>query len=172
MRSRQFDLSIQRVIFAGRRSNMERLVYKYFSDDDFLRISGKIAEAEKTTSGEIRIAIKEKKHFLEWNKSIRLLAEKEFFKLGMDKTRDRTGILLYLLLRDRQFYILADSGIHELVGDAAWNRIRDEMQHKFAAGKFREGILWGIEHVGLVLTKHFPVKPDDTNEISNEVVIE
>jgi uncharacterized membrane protein len=151
---------------------MERLVYNYFTDDDFLRISGTISKAEKTTSGEIRVAIKEKKHLLEWKKNIRQLAEKEFFKLGMDRTRDKTGILLYLLLRDRQFYILADSGIHEKVGDETWNKIRDEIQHRLGSGKFRDGILWGIERVGLVLSEHFPIKPDDTNEISNEVVIE
>ena len=151
---------------------MERLIYNYFSDDDFLRISNKITKSEKTTSGEIRVAIKDHKHFVDRKKSIRQLAEKEFYKLNMHATRDKTGILLYLLLNERQFYILADKGIHEKVGDETWHKIRDQIQEKFKEGHFSSGILWGIEHVGQVLTKHFPIKPDDANEISNEVAID
>ena len=151
---------------------MEQLIYNYFTDDDFLRISNKIKLSEKTTSGEIRVAIKDHKHFSERKKTIRQLAEKEFYKLNMQATRDNTGILLFMMLKERQFYILADKGIHEKVGDETWNKIRDQIQDKFKEGQFSEGILWGIEHVGAVLTKHFPIKPDDVNEISNEVVID
>jgi uncharacterized membrane protein len=151
---------------------MERLIYNYFTDDDFLRISNKIKDAEKTTSGEIRVAVKDHKHFFDRKKTIRELAEKEFYKLNMQATRDKTGILLYLLLNERQFYILADKGIHEKVGDETWHKIRDQIQEKFKEGNFSAGILWGVEHVGQVLTKHFPIKLDDSNEISNQVVID
>ena len=151
---------------------MEHLVYKYFNDDDFLRISDRIEKAEKSTSGEIRVAVRSKKHFLDRKKEIRQLAEQEFFKLGMYRTIGRTGVLLFLLLKEKQFYILADSGIHHKVGDETWNRIRDEIQHRFKNGRFCEGILWGIDHVGEVLTRHFPSNGDKSNEISNEVVIE
>jgi uncharacterized membrane protein len=153
-------------------SKMERLIYHYFSDDDFLHISGKIKEMEKTTSGEIRVAIKEKRHFLQRKRTIHQLAVEEFHKLNMHNTRDKTGILLYLLLHDRLFYILGDQGIHEKIGDETWAQIRDEIQTHFKDGNFPEGILWGIERVGKILTEHFPIKPDDTNELSNEVVIE
>ncbi|MCL4548323.1 MAG: TPM domain-containing protein [Bacteroidetes bacterium] len=151
---------------------MDGLIYNYFSDDEFLRVSNKIKNAEKTTSGEIRVAIKEHRHFLDRKKNIRQLAEKEFHKLNMHNTRDKTGILLFLLLRDRQFYILADQGIHEKVGNETWDKLRDEIQQKFQNGNFCDGIIWGVERVGKILTKHFPVKPDDTNELSNEIVIE
>jgi uncharacterized membrane protein len=151
---------------------MERLIYNYFSDDDFLRISNKIKDAEKTTSGEIRVAVKDHKHIFDRRKSIRQLAENEFHKLNMHATHDKTGILLFLLLKERQFFILADQGIHEKVGDETWHKIRDQIQEKFKEGHFTSGIFWGIEHVGQVLTKHFPIKADDVNEISNEVVID
>jgi uncharacterized membrane protein len=151
---------------------MGQLVYQYFSDDDFLRISNKIKENEKNTSGEIRIAIKDHKHFLDRKKDIRLLAEKEFYKLNMHQTRDNTGILLYLLLEEKQFYILADKGIHQKVGDDTWLKVRDEIQSHFKEGNFCRGILWGIDRVGKILAEHFPIKSDDTNELSNEVVIE
>ena len=151
---------------------MDRLIYNFFSDDDFLRISGKIKEMEKNTSGEIRIAVKEKKSFSDRKKNIRALAEKEFYKLNMHNTRDKTGILLYLLLNERQFYILADKGIHEKVGDETWLKVRDEIQLHFHDGKFSQGLIWGIERVGKILSEHFPIKEDDTNELSNKIIIE
>jgi len=151
---------------------MDRLIYNFFSDDDFLRISNKIKEMEKNTSGEIRIAVKEKKSLLDRKKNIRILAEKEFYKLNMHNTRDKTGILLYLLLNERQFYILADKGIHEKVGDETWHKVRDEIQLHFHDGKFSQGLIWGIEKVGKILSEHFPIKADDTNELSNKIIIE
>ena len=91
------------------------LTYHFFDDDDFLMISNKIKEMEKITSGEIRIAIKEKVQLGKRSKEIRELAEEEFYRLKMDETRDKTGILIYILLNNRQFYNLADSGIDEKV---------------------------------------------------------
>lgn len=146
------------------------LLYNFFSDDDFLRISNKIKEMEKITAGEIRVAIKEEKQFLKKNKTARELAEEEFHKLKMDETRDKTGILLYLLLKERQFYILADSGINEKVKQETWDKIRDEMQTEFREGQFAKGMLLGIEKVGKILGEFFPIKVDDTNELSNKVV--
>jgi len=90
----------------------------------------------------------------------------------MHNTRDKTGILLYLLLNERQFYILADQGIHEKVGDETWHKVRDEIQDHFKNGNFSDGLIWGIERVGKILSNHFPIKEDDTNELSNEIVIE
>lgn len=146
------------------------LVYHFFTDDDFLRISRKVQEIEKITAGEIRVGIKEKKPPLKKRKDIRDLAEEEFFKLNMDKTRDKTGILIYILLKERQFYILADEGINEKVSQETWNEVRNEMQHKFKDGYFSEGVLYGIEKVGNILSEYFPIKPDDTNELSNRVI--
>ena len=146
------------------------LLYNFFSDDDFLRISGKVKEMEKITAGEIRIAIKEEKKLLQKNKSVRELAEEEFYNLKMNETRDKTGILLFLILRERQFYILADSGINEKVNQETWDKIRDEIQDEFRDGHFLNGMLLGIEKVGKVLGKYFPIKADDTNELSNKVV--
>ncbi len=149
-----------------------KLIYEFFSDDDFLRISNKIKETEKNTSGEIRISIKEKSSWLDRKKDIRALAEREFYKLNMHSTRDNTGILLFLLLAQRKFYILADKGINEKVDQSVWNNIRDEMQSEFKEGHFTKGILSGIENVGNVLSKHFPIKSDDTNELSNRIIVD
>ncbi|MEW6195741.1 MAG: TPM domain-containing protein [Bacteroidota bacterium] len=148
-----------------------KLIYEFFTDDDFLRISKKIKEAEKNTSGEIRISIKEKSSWLEKKKDIRTLAEKEFYKLNMHTTRDNTGILLFLLLAEKKFYILADKGINEKVDQSVWDKIRNEMQNEFKEGHFTNGILLGIENVGNTLSRHFPIKSDDTNELSNRIIV-
>lgn len=144
-------------------------IYDFLSDDDLLRISAKIKEMELITSGEIRVSVKEKKPFLKRSKEISELAKDEFFRLKMNNTRDKTGILIFLLLDARQFYILADSGINEKVPENTWDLIRDEVQQKFRMGKFSEGIILSVEKVGQKLAEHFPKKPDDTNELSNKV---
>ena len=147
----------------------KQLIYNFVNDDELLRISNKIKEMEKTTAGEICVSIKEKRSLLEKRKSVRQLAEKEFFKLGVANTRDKTGILIFLLLADRSFYILADSGINGKVSLGTWDKIKDEIQKNFSHGEFCKGIIFGIEEVGKILSKHFPIKPDDTNELSNRV---
>ncbi len=147
------------------------LLYHFFDDDDFLDISNKIKEMEKITSGEIRVAIKEDAAFLKKKKEIKTLAEEEFYKLKMNSTRDKTGILIYILLSKRKFYILADSGINEKVNQDVWNKIRDEMQVEFQQGNYLEGIVTTIEKVGNLLSQYFPIKHDDTNELSNKVIV-
>ena len=109
----------------------EQLIYNFFDDDEFLRISNKIKETEKKTAGEICVSIKEKRSFRQKKKTLRQLAEDEFHRLGITKTRDSTGVLFFLVLEDRQFYILADKGINEKVSQETWDKIKEEMQERF-----------------------------------------
>lgn len=150
---------------------MNELVYHFFDDDDFLRFSNSISEAELITSGEIRISIREYKTFTERNSDLRSLAEKEFYRLNMHQTRDKTGVLLFFLLSERQFYILADEGINKKVSRSVWANISKEIHNKFNNGYFSEGIIKGIIQVGELLSEHFPIKPDDKNELTNRVVL-
>jgi uncharacterized membrane protein len=150
---------------------MNELVYHFFDDDDFLRISNKISEAELITSGEIRVSIRENKTFAERNSDLRSLAEKEFYRLNMHQTRDKTGILLFFLLGEREFYILADEGINEKVSGDVWANISKEIQDNFKNGYFSMGIIKGIESVSKLLSEYFPIKPDDKNELTNRVVL-
>ncbi len=147
------------------------LLYHFLTDDDMLRISKKIKEIEKQTAGEICISIIEKKSFFQKNKLARQLAEKEFKHLGIGNTKDKTGILLFLLLEEREFIILADSGITSKVFPDTFEFIKVSMQDFFVGGKFCEGIISGIEKLGELLINHFPIQPDDTNELSNRVNI-
>jgi uncharacterized membrane protein len=148
------------------------LIYKFLNDDELLRISNKIKAEEKITAGEICVSIKERRSLIQKNKPVRKLAEEEFFKLGIDKTRDKTGIIIFFLLEAREFYILADEGINNKVPEKTWDKIKDEMQSHFMEGNFSQGIIHGVERVGKILSEHFPIKSDDTNEISNRVVLE
>ncbi|MBK7104518.1 MAG: TPM domain-containing protein [Ignavibacteriae bacterium] len=150
---------------------MNELIYHFFDDDDFLRISNKISEVELTTSGEIRVSIKEEKKFSERNSTLRALAEKEFYKLNMHQTKDKTGILLFFMLGERKFYILADKGINEKVETNVWKEVSKEIEQKFKHGHFSLGIISGIEKVGKILSEHFPLKPDDVNELTNKIVL-
>lgn len=152
-------------------NKMNNLVYHFFDDDDFLRISNKISEVELSTSGEVRVSIKEEKKFAQRNFNIADMAEREFYKLNMHMTRDKTGILLFFLLGERQFYILADKEINEKVNPNVWNDVSEEIQENFRNGYFSKGIIEGVEKVGKLLVKHFPIKPDDENELTNKVAM-
>jgi uncharacterized membrane protein len=148
------------------------LIYKFMNDDELLRISNKIKAEEAKTAGEICVSIKEHRSFMQRNKSVRQLAEEEFFKLGIDRTKDKTGIIIFFLLEAREFYILADEGINGKVAEKTWDKIKDEMQFHFLEGRFAEGILHGVHSVGKILSEYFPVKQDDTNELSDRVILE
>ena len=118
-----------------------KFLYNYFTDDELLRISSKIKNAERQTSGEIAVSIREYRKILEKKKSLRELAEKEFLRLEINKTKQGTGVLIFLLLSDRQFYILADDNINKITGEKVWTEIKDIMQEKFVCGEFCKGIL-------------------------------
>lgn len=149
-----------------------QILHNYFTDDELLRISNRIKSVERQTAGEIAVSIREHRTFLEKRKSLKALAEKEFLRLEINKTKQGTGALILLLLADRQFYILTDDNINKITGEKVWTEIKDIMQEKFVCGEFCKGILYGIDEIGKILAQHFPIRPDDTNEISDRVVIQ
>jgi uncharacterized membrane protein len=149
----------------------KELIYRYMNDDELLRITNTIRHYEKFTAGEISVSIKEKTPFSLTKKTTKEIAEAEFFRLGLDKTRDKTGILILLLLKEKSFYILADAGINEKVESHTWDKIKDNMQEMFAKGEFSRGIISAVEQTGKILAEYFPVKPDDKNELPDRVNI-
>jgi uncharacterized membrane protein len=151
---------------------MRNLVRNMFTKDDLAAIATAIGEAEKTTAGEIRVSIRQKRKWREKKRTIEELARQEFLGLGMIKTKDRTGILIFLLLEDKKFYILADDGIHAKVKDGTWDRIAKEMSEHFSKKNFRSGILHGVASVGSELSDFFPRKSNDTNELPNDVHVQ
>ena len=149
----------------------KKFIYKYLSDADLKSISAKISDIEKTTSGELVITIKEKRGWLEKTKSVRALAEKEFTDAKIARTKSATGILIFMIFNAKEFCILADKKINQLVKQSVWDEISNNMSLHFKQEKFCAGILDGIEQAGKILSSHFPIQPGDVNELSNEVRI-
>lgn len=136
----------------------------FFSQEEQQRIMGEIRQAEDKTSGEIRV-------HLDYHLREDALekAKKIFQQLGMTRTKYRNGILIYLNPQDRKFAILGDEGIHKVVPPNYWEDIKEEMQKFFRAGKFCEGICWGIKQIGEKLKIYFPIEKDDQNELSDMI---
>lgn len=138
--------------------------------EDFLtaqeekEIVNAIIEAEKNTSGEIRVHIEKHSDNDHYARTQAL-----FHQLKMDNTLDGNGVLIYVAVDDRKFVIYGDKGINKIVGQDFWDSTKDIMQHYFKKGKFKEGIIAGVLKAGEELEKHFPWKHHDTNELSNEV---
>src|SRR5205809_6400448 len=109
---------------------------------DHERIKGAILKAELRTSGEIRVSVAR----LFWG-NVRKAAEKAFDRLGMTRTKDRNGVLFFVVPARRKFGVLGDSGIHERVGQEFWHRVADVVTDKFRAGQFTMGLFCGIEEV-------------------------
>jgi uncharacterized membrane protein len=147
-------------------------IKKYLSNDDLNDIRDFIAEIEKSTSGEIRVCFHQKKAWIDRKKTSRELALKEFFKLGMDKTELKTGVLLLIMFSERIFEIIADEGINSKIDSARWKKITEFLTSEFRIGNYKTGILKGLEEIKNVLVKDFPRTDDDKNELPDEIVIE
>lgn len=149
----------------------KNFIKEYLSDDELDKIANSINEIEKRTSGELRVCIKKKRGLLEKNKSLRELAFREFSRLNMHKTRDRTGVLLLILFKEKKFEIIADVGINEKISTALWNEISSNMKDHFTKSEYLEGIQFALGRIGEILIREFKAKDDDTDELSNEVFI-
>ena len=123
-----------------------------------------IVEAEKNTSGEIRVHIEE-----HTEKSPLERAQEVFFELKMDETQDRNGVLFYVCVSDKKFAILGDKGINEAVESDFWDCTKDTVIANFKEGNIKKGLVEGILRAGERLKKYFPYQSDDTNELSNEI---
>jgi uncharacterized membrane protein len=95
-----------------------------------------------------------------------------FAALGMHRTAQRNGVLIYLGVEDHKLAIVGDEGIHARVGPRYWEHVRDLMLDRLRAGAPREAVVAAVGDVGAVLRRHFGQRPDDTNELSNEVSVQ
>ena len=140
------------------------LVEDFLTTDEEQEIVDAILESEKNTSGEIRVHIEPSSRLDHY-----VRAQEVFHLLKMDNTRESNGVLIYVAVEDKKFAICGDKGIDKVVPDDFWNSTKDLIQNSFKEGKFKEGIIRGILMAGEELKAHFPWKPNDTNELSNEV---
>ncbi len=148
------------------------LIDQYFTKADLKRITEACAAAEISTAGEIRVSIFSKRPRKARDMELMDFAQQEFQNLGMQKTRDRTGILLLIILAERKFQILADEGIDARVEQSQWDELAKELTGYFKASNYTDGIEHVVAEMGKILTRWFPIKADDVNELSNEVSIQ
>ncbi|MFA4838150.1 MAG: TPM domain-containing protein [Candidatus Neomarinimicrobiota bacterium] len=147
------------------------LLGTYFSKADLKAIAKACSEAEKNTSGEIRISVFSKTPSQLKDKNVMEIALDEFYRLGMDKTRDRTGILLLILLDKRKFQILGDAGIYVKIEQSVWDSAAESLSQDFKNHNYRTGVINVVTKMGVILAEHFPRKSDDVNELTDEVFV-
>ena len=139
----------------------------FFSQVEQQQIVAAIGKAECNTSGEIRVNIDNR-----CRGNVLDRAAEVFGKLGMNKTEQRNGVLIYLAVKDKVFAIIGDEGINKVVEKTFWNDVKDLMSAQFAHGNFCQGLVDGIERCGEKLKIFFPIQPNDVNELSDEISFE
>ncbi|HOE68739.1 MAG TPA: TPM domain-containing protein [Candidatus Omnitrophota bacterium] len=138
----------------------------FFSRSEKSRIVSAIREAEKNTSGEIRVHLERrvKGDILEH-------ARRVFERIGMTKTKDRNGVLIFLAVRDKQVAIIGDRGIHEKVPEGFWDSEIALMRGCFRERKFAEGVVRAILKAGEKLKAFYPYHDEDQNELADDISV-
>jgi len=148
-------------------------VRRIFTPRVLAAIEAAIKANEATHSGQIRFVVEGALDGapLFRNQSARERALDIFSRLRIWDTAHNNGVLIYLLLADRDFEIVADRGIDAKVGAAGWEKICVEMERDFKAGNFERGVIKGIEAVSRLLAAHFPVERGSRNELPDAPVV-
>lgn len=136
-----------------------------FSQADRGKVKEAVARAERLTSGEVRVFIEDTTADSPLDRAAFL-----FGQLGMDKTAERNGVLIYLAFSDRKYAVIGDYGIHEKVGDEFWERLRSAMHAQFCQGNIVDGLVHAVDEAGKALSVHFPYLKSDTNELPDDII--
>ncbi len=123
-----------------------------------------IQQAERNTSGEIRVHIEKTTAISHYDRALEV-----FQRLKMFNTQQRNGVLLYIAVDDHKFVIYGDEGINNVVSENFWETTKEAIQNQFKQGNFKQGIVDGVLKAGKELQAHFPWTTDDENELSNEI---
>lgn len=140
-------------------------ITQYISTQDEKEIINAIKQAEKNTSGEIRVHLENK--CPEEDAFDRAL--EVFEKLNMHKTELQNGVLFYVALEDHQFVICGDKGINDAVENNFWDATKDIVISHFKEEKYKQGLVEGILKAGEELKENFPYQSDDINELSDDI---
>ena len=140
--------------------------WEFLSKLDSKRLIEAIQQAEAKTSGEIRVFVK--RGPLPGDALV--AARKNFHELGMEKTKQRNGVLIFVAPRARKFAVIGDEGVHQKCDEKYWQRLVDSMRTHFQKENFTDALLEAVRRTGELLAKHFPRQGDDTNELPDVVV--
>lgn len=136
-----------------------------FTTKEQEKIADAIAAAEKATSGEIRVAIEKHCQGSAFERATQYFAE-----LGMDKTSQHNGVLIYLASDDHKFAIIGDRGIDKVVPEDFWETTQVAMKAHFLSGNLADGIIAGVSLAGEKLALYFPYQNGDVNELPNDII--
>ena len=140
---------------------------EFFTEEERERIVQSVRNAERMTSGEVRVFVESRCRFVDALDR----AKELFFQLKMDKTTDRNGVLLYVAMKDHQLAVFGDAGIHTRVGDEYWVCELNKMIKIFNRDNYAEGIQQCVEDIGSALHQYFPFNNDtDKNELPDDIV--
>lgn len=149
------------------------LLRRAFAPSTLRAIEAAIAASEQLHLGQIRFAVEETlaPGALWRDKTGRERALEVFSDLRAWDTEQNNGVLVYLLLADHDVEIVADRGIHRMVGEAAWEDICRAMEAALRAGQFETGVVRGIEAIGALLALHYPRHAPGANELPDAPVV-
>lgn len=136
------------------------------SPADLARVREAVRSAESGTSGEIRVHLDDA-----IVDDVLDHAAFVFQELDMQRTRDRNGVLIYVNVAQHRAAVIGDAGINAVLPNGYWNETLGVLLDHFRGGRYAEGICTAVERLGAQLQQHFPPRPDDTNELSDEVSI-
>ncbi|HEX9179461.1 MAG TPA: TPM domain-containing protein [Burkholderiales bacterium] len=148
-------------------------VKRAFPDTVLGAIERAIGEAERSHAGEIRFALEGALDLgaLLRDQSPRARAVAAFSNLGVWDTEHNNGVLIYVLLADRDVEIIADRGVMARVGAGELEALCRVMESAFREGRFEGGTVQGIRALGEVLARHFPRQAGERDELSDRPVI-
>jgi len=149
------------------------VISRYLPADAMQRIEAAIAQSESMHLGEICFVVETNLHVFDIFRKIsgKKRAVEVFSQFHVWDTEQNNGVLIYLLLADHDFEILADRGIHHHVGNAGWEQICQQMEVMFRQGQFEAGVLYGIAQISQQLVQHYPTNSENINELGNAPVI-
>jgi uncharacterized membrane protein len=140
---------------------------EFFTAEEQQLIIEAIQNAERMTSGEVRVFVESKCSYMD---AIDRAAEL-FFQLEMQKTDDRNAVLVYVAMKDRQLAVFGDEGIHNKVGNEYWSTEVKKMISNFNRENYVAGIAEVVKDIGTALTNNFPFNNDtDKNELPDDIV--
>ncbi|KIZ47415.1 MULTISPECIES: TPM domain-containing protein [Rhodopseudomonas] len=150
-----------------------RRVHKAFPPRAFDAIEQAIKASEATHSGQIRFVVEGALDGapLFRDQPARERALDIFSQLRIWDTAHNNGVLIYLLLADRDVEIVADRGIDAHVSAESWEQICKAMEAEFRQGNFEAGVLKGIDAITAHLARHFPGDDSDANELPDAPVV-
>lgn len=143
---------------------MSSTIEDFLTPDQEQEIVEAIIQAEKQTSGEIRVHIETTS-----NGDVNERAHDVFHLLKMDETELQNGVLIYVAVDDRSFVVCGDKGIDKVVPGNFWDKTKKAIEIQFKNGHFKNGIIEGVLMAGEQLKQFFPYTNNDKNELDNEI---